>query len=82
MAADPVGNTSVFLIFTVERPQKESTKWLSGPPVGTKAQEALKVQRAELKIFRQEGKRNRKREEEAKKYRLHQEKKREKHKGR
>ena len=65
-----------------KRVKREAGKWLSGPPVGTKAQEALKLQRAELKISYQEGKRNRKREEEAKKYRLHPEKKRKKHKGR
>lgn len=65
-----------------KRARREAARVLSGPPVGTKAQEAMKLQRAEGKEARQEKSREERRAEEERKFLLRQEKRKQKHRGR
>lgn len=65
-----------------KRARREAAKVLSGPPVGTKAQEAMKLQRAEGKEARREKNREEREAEEKRKFLLRQERKKQKHRGR
>lgn len=64
------------------RARREAAGRLSKAPVGTKAQEALKLQRAEGKELRREKSREERQAEAERKFRLRQEKRRQKHRGR
>lgn len=64
-----------------KRARKEAARALSGPSVGTKAQEAIKLQRAEGKEARREKAREAREAEEERKFNLRQEKKKQKHRG-
>ena len=64
-----------------KRARREAGKALSGPPVGTKAQEAMKLQRAEGKEARREKNCEEREAEEERKFLLRQEKKKQKHRG-
>lgn len=61
--------------------RREVKRQLSGPPVGTKAQQALKLQREEGKEAHKAMGREVKEAEERRKFELRQEKKKEKHRG-
>lgn len=65
-----------------KRARREAAKALSSSPVGTKAQEAMKLQRAEGKEARREKSREEREAEEKRKFQLRQEKKKQKHRGR
>ncbi|MCI9264226.1 MAG: YjdF family protein [Oscillospiraceae bacterium] len=65
-----------------KRARREAARYLSGPPKGTKAQEALKLQRTEGKAARQESSRQERENEEERRFLLRQEKKKRKHRGR
>lgn len=65
-----------------KRVRREAAKALSGPPVGTKAQEAMKLQRAKGKEIRREKSREEREAEEKRKFLLRQEKKKQKHRSR
>jgi len=64
------------------RARREAGRSLSGPPVGTRAQEALKLQREAGKEARREKSRQEHEAEAVRRFQLRQEKKRQKHKGR
>lgn len=64
-----------------KRARREARRSLSGPPMGTKAQEALKLQRQEGKLARRVKSREEREAEEERKFLLRQEKRREKHRG-
>ncbi len=66
---------------SLKRARREAAKTLSGPPVGTKAQEAMKLQRAEGKEARREKSREEREAEEERKFQLRQEKRKQKHRG-
>lgn len=66
---------------SAKRVRREVKRQLSGPPVGTKAQQALKLQREEGKEARKAMGREAKETEERRKFELRQEKKKEKHRG-
>jgi len=63
------------------RERREADRKLSGAPVGTKAQEALKLQRQAEKSAARERSHQERETEEERKFQLRQEKKRQKHKG-
>ena len=65
-----------------KRMRKEAARQLSGSPVGTRAQEALKLQYTEGKEQRREKSRQEREAEQERKFRLRQEKKQQKHRGR
>lgn len=65
-----------------KRVQREIRHSLSSSPTGTKAQQALSLQREENKQIRRTRSRAEKEAEETRKYALRQEKKRAKHRGR
>ena len=65
-----------------KRVQREIRRSLSSSPTGTKAQQALALQREENKQIRRTRSRAEKEAEETRKYALRQEKKRAKHRGR
>jgi hypothetical protein len=65
-----------------KRMQRAIHAQLSRTGVGTKAQQALKLQHEQAVTLRKAASRVRSQEEEDRKYKLHQEKKKEKHKGR
>ena len=65
-----------------KRVQREIRRSLSSGPTGTKAQQALALQREENKQIRKTRSRAEKEAEETRKYALRQEKKRAKHRGR
>lgn len=65
-----------------KRARREAARQLEGPPKGTKAQEALKLQRAEGKRAHRERSRRERADEEERRFLLRQEKKRRKHRGR
>ncbi len=65
-----------------KRARREAARQLSKAPVGTKAQEALKLQRTEGKEARREKSREDKMAEEERRFRLRQEKRKQKHRGR
>lgn len=56
-------------------------KTLSGPPVGTRAQEAIKLQRSMGKGIHREKSREMREAEEERRFHLRQEKKKQKHRG-
>lgn len=64
-----------------KRARREAQKSLSGPPKGTKAQEALKLQRREIKSAKHERHQDLQRRSEEERFQLRQEKKRQKKKG-
>lgn len=65
-----------------KRMQRAITKQLTARCVGTKAQQALKLQHEENKISREQKKRRQKEDEKQRQFELRQQKKKEKHKGR
>lgn len=65
-----------------KRMQREAEKQLKRAGVGTKSQQALKLQQEQLKMNRKGQKRRRTEEEKKRKFELKQQKKKEKHKGR
>ena len=65
-----------------KRRQREAHKLLSGRGTGTKAQQALQLQREQMKIERTGKNREEKRKEEQRKFELKRQKKKEKHRGR
>ena len=65
-----------------KRVRRDAARHLEGRPKGTKAQEALKLQRAEGKEARRESSRQEREDEEMRRFLLRQEKKRRKHRGR
>lgn len=75
------GETVIQVRKNPKRARREIARQLSGPPVGTKAQEALKLQRAEGKAARQSKTRQVRQAEEERRFQLRQEKKKEKHRG-
>ena len=64
-----------------KRIRRDAAKTPSGPPVGTKAQEALKLQRQEGKKTHKVKSRTERLAEEERKYQLRREKRKEKHRG-
>ena len=64
------------------RARREAGRSLSVPPTGTKAQEAIKLLRAEGKEGRRERGREERQAEEERRFLLRREKKKQKHKGR
>lgn len=64
-----------------KRARREAARTLSARPVGTKAQEAMKLQLAEGKEIRREKSRETREREEERRFLLRQEKKRQKHRG-
>lgn len=64
-----------------KRARREASRALSARPVGTKAQEAMKLQLAEGKEIRREKSRETREREEERRFLLRQEKKRQKHRG-
>jgi len=65
-----------------KRMKRQINKALNAKGIGTKAQQALKLQQEEGKIQRKHLSREKREEEEEKKFQIRQEKKKEKHKGR
>ena len=65
-----------------KRRQREIRRQLQSSGVGTKAQQALSLQREQNKCQRKAGSRAQRQEEEARRYALRQQKKKEKHRGR
>ncbi len=65
-----------------KRMQREVHKQLQNTGMGTKSQQALKLQQEELKLERKSRKRDKKEEEKQRQFDLKQLKKKEKHKGR
>ena len=65
-----------------KRRQREIRRQLQSSGVGTKAQQALSLQREQNKCQRKAGSRPQRQEEEARRYALRQQKKKEKHRGR
>lgn len=78
--AIPPGGSSQVKV-NPKRARKEAARALSGPPVGTKAQEAIKLQQAEGKQARREKSREEREAEEERKFQLRQEKRKQKHRG-
>ena len=64
-----------------KRMQREVKKQMQEKGIGTKSQQALKLQQEQNKLVRKERKRERKEEEALRRFTLKQQKKREKHKG-
>lgn len=64
-----------------KRMQREAKKQMQEKGIGTKSQQALKLQQEQNKLVRKERKRERKEEEALRRFTLKQQKKREKHKG-
>jgi hypothetical protein len=64
-----------------KRMQREAKKQMQEKGIGTKSQQALKLQQEQNKLVRKERKRERKEEEALRRFALKQQKKREKHKG-
>lgn len=64
-----------------KRARREAARQLTRAPVGTKAQEALKLQYQEGKTIRKEKSRSEREAEEERQFQLRQEKKRKKHRG-
>lgn len=64
-----------------KRARREAAKALSGPSTGTKAQEAIKLQRAEGKEAHREKSREEREAEEERKFQLRKEKRKQKHRG-
>ena len=64
------------------RARREARKLLSGPPAGTKAQEAVKLQRVQGKEARRKQGREERLAEEERRFLLRQEKRKQKHRGR
>lgn len=65
-----------------KRMKRQINKQLNSQGVGTKAQQALKLQQEEGKIQRKHLTKEKREEEELRKFQIRQEKKKEKHKGR
>lgn len=65
-----------------KRARREAARSLFGPPAGTRAQEAIKLQRAEGKEARREKSREERQAEEERRFLLRQEKRKQKHRGR
>ena len=65
-----------------KRRQREIRRQLQSSGVGTKAQQALSLQREQNKCQRKAGSRAQRQEEEARRYAMRQQKKKEKHRGR
>ncbi len=63
------------------RTRREAERAISGPPAGTKAQEALKLQREAGKEARRERSRQERDAEETRRFQRRQEKRRQKHRG-
>lgn len=78
--AIPQGGSSQVKV-NPKRARREAARVLSGPPVGTKAQEAMKRQQAEGRQVRQEKSREEREAEEERKFQLRQEKRKQKHRG-
>lgn len=68
--------------FNPKRMQREINSQLENKGIGTKAQQALKLQREQSKIDRKTHSREQKEAERERQYALRQEKKKEKHRGR
>ena len=64
-----------------KRMQREAKKQMQEKGIGTKSQQALKLQQEQNKLVQKEQKRERKEEEASRQFALKQQKKREKHKG-
>ena len=64
-----------------KRMQREIKKRLENKPIGTKAQQALKLQQEQRKTEKKETKKARREAEEERKFQLRREKAKEKHKG-
>ncbi len=64
-----------------KRMQREVKKQMQEKGIGTKSQQALKLQQEQNKLVQKERKRERKEEEASRQFALKQQKKREKHKG-
>lgn len=64
-----------------KRMQRKAKKQMQEKGIGTKSQQALKLQQEQNKLVRKERKRERKEEEALRRFTLKQQKKREKHKG-
>ena len=64
-----------------KRRQREAGKLIEGSGVGTKAQQALQMQREEMKTERRQVTREQREAEAERKYELNQQKRKEKHKG-
>ena len=65
-----------------KRVRREAGKALTGPPAGTKAQEAMKLQQSERKEKRRKQSRQEREAEEKRRFLLRQERKKQKHRGR
>ncbi|MEE1305998.1 MAG: YjdF family protein [Agathobacter sp.] len=64
-----------------KRMQREAKKQMQEKGIGTKSQQALKLQQEQNKLERKQKNREKKEAEEARRFELKQQKKREKHKG-
>lgn len=76
--ADARGDKS---IGNPKRRQRESKRQVAPSGVGTKAQQALKLQQDEGRLARQKSSRQQKEQQQERKYQLRQEKRRQKHRG-
>ena len=65
-----------------KRAQRQARKQTQPAAIGTKAQQALQLQREQMKTVRRTRTREEREEEENRRYRLRQEKRKEKHRGR